>query len=343
MNKDSAKVLKIKRVNWDTTKYRKYKYVFIVGIFNQYRDFTNEIIQEINKDSLKLSNQTYVAESDVASGISLSYDKFQLNFSTRTKPRKDSQGKGYTNMFNIGFSFGDNRWVSENYYRRFSGFYSKNLNNLDTTQINYGKYYLQPHMRSSLFMTRLMYFTNYENFSFKSGFGSNYRQLKSAFTWIVGVNYSAYTMQNDSSIIPLRARFLYNDYAMMKGLKSFNFGGTFGAAATLVVFKAWFLNAHFSFGPEIQRRNYNFTTHHRRISYLGSSGVGRFSFGLNLRKFYAYVSITNDYNLYNSRNIMHIKSEALTHNVCIGWRIQSGEPIGFYRKFQQTRLYRIFE
>ncbi|MBK9285367.1 MAG: DUF4421 family protein [Sphingobacteriaceae bacterium] len=339
---DSLRFKKIKTVKWDTTKYRKYNYVFIVGVFNQYRDFNNEIIQEINKDSLHLSNQTYVAESNVTGGLSISYDKFQINLGTRTKPREDQQGKGYTKMFNIGFNFGDNRWVSENYYRRFKGFYNKSTPNFDTNYKHTNAYYLQPNMSSSLFMSRLLYFSNYENFSYKSGFGSNFRQLKSAFTWIIGVNYSAYTMLNDSSVIPIQARHLFNDYAQMRGLKSFNIGGTFGAAATIVVFKAWFINGHFSFGPEIQNRNYDFTTHSRRISYIGASGIGRFSMGLNLNKFYFLVSINNDYNLYNSKKIIKIKSEAITHNLTLGWRFNSGEPIGFYRKFQQTRLYKLF-
>lgn len=339
---DSLRHFRIKPVNWDTLKYRKYDYVFIVGIFNQYRDFKNEIEQKINSDTMNLSKHTYVAESSITSGLVLNYDKFQLAFGTRTKPREDRLGKGYTNMFNIGLSFGDNRWVSENYYRHFKGFYNANRNVLDSTDLAQGKYMLAPHMVSSLFMTRLMYFTNYENFSFKSGFGCNYRQLKSEFTWIVGANYSKYSMFNDSSLIPASARYLFNEYAPMRGLRSNNIGVTLGAAATIVVFKAWFINGHLTFGPEQQWRDYDFISYHRRISYIGGSGTFRVSLGLNLRKFYFLVSNTTDYNRYNSPGVVNFKSQSITHNWTLGWRFHSGTPPRFYRKFMTTRFYRLF-
>lgn len=339
---DSSKKLLIKPINWDTTQYRKYNYVFIVGYFSQYRIFNNEIITQMKKDTLRLGTQTYVAESGVVNGLVFNYDKFQLSIGGKPKPRDTSSAKGHTQMFNIGLSFGDNRYVSESYYRRFTGFYNSNKNNLDSNEMAKGKYYREPKMTSSLFMTRILYFTKYRGFSYKSGFGCNYRQLKPAFTWVIGANYSTYTMLNDSSVIPQKARFLFNDYANMRGLRSYNLGFTVGAAGTLVLFKAWFINGSFTVGPEQQWRSYDLTNSIRSISYISASGLSRFSAGLNMKKFYMLVSISNDYNLYNSSNIMKFKSEAISHNFTFGWRFHSGEPPQFYKKFQQTKFYKLF-
>lgn len=339
--KDSDISVQSKPHKWDTLKYQKFDYVLIVGFYQQYRNFNNDIKQLINRDTMALSQHVYSAESNLVSGLAFNYDKFQLSFGIRSKPQDSSSGKGYTKMFNLGFSFGDNRWVSENYFRKFTGFYDKSTPSYDSTFKRTGNYYLQPNLYNSLFMSRLMYFTNFKKFSYKAGFGCNYRQLKSAATWILGASVNAYNLQNDSSIIPIQARYLYNDYAGFKGLRSFNFGFNAGAAATLVLFKAWFITGYFTIGPEQQWRTYNLGNTTRRLSYVSWSGTGRFAIGLNLKRCYILGSYTNDYNLYNSKGLS-ITSNAVTGNFTFGWRFHTGTPPKLYRKFQDTKLYKLF-
>ncbi|MCE3227665.1 MAG: hypothetical protein K0S32_2216 [Bacteroidetes bacterium] len=327
--------------NWDTTRYQKFDYVLIVGIYQQYRNFSNEFKQLINKDTLGLSSHVYVAESQLNSGIVFNYDKFQISFGTRSSPQSESAKKGYTKTFNIGFNFGDNRWVSESYYRRFTGFYNSSTGNFDTTFKKTGDYYLLPNLKSSLFSSRAMYFTNFEKFSYKSGFGCNYRQLKSAFTWIIGASFNVYTLKSDSSVIPMKARPLFNDYGGLKGFQSTNIGMNFGAAGTLVLFKAWFASAYFTLGPEQQWRHYDLGNSSRHLSYISWSGTGRLSFGLNLKRCYILGSYSNDYNLYSSPKIIDFRSNSITGNFTFGWRFHTGTP-KFYQKFQQTKVYKVF-
>ncbi|MEI8137921.1 MAG: DUF4421 family protein, partial [Bacteroidota bacterium] len=307
--------------NWDTLKYQKFERVLIIGLFQQYRNFSNTFKQFMNKDSLGISKSVYFAESALIGGIALNYDKFSLSFATRTQPQQFSTGKGYTKTFNIGLNIGDNRWVSENYYRKFTGFYNKSTPNFDTTFKRTGNYYIQPSLSSSLFMSRFMYFSNYNRFSFKSGFGSNYRQLKSAATWILGGSFNVYNLYNDSSIFPAQTRKYFNDYSKMQGFHSVNLSANFGAAATIVLFKAWFISGYFTVGPEQQWRAYNLGSSHRNLSYVSWSGTGRFAMGLNMKRFYLLVSNTNDYNLYNSTKILSFKSESITQNFTFGLRI----------------------
>lgn len=338
---DGNLTIEQKTKNWDTLKYQKFDYVFIVGIYQLHRDFSNEFVQKINRDTARLSKHTYYAESDFNTGLVLNYDKFQLSFGLRTKPRDDKAGKGFTNTFNLGFSFGDNRWVCENYFRRFKGFYNQNTPSFDTTFAETGKYYLQPGLTSNLFMNRFMYFTNYENFSFKSGFGCNYRQLKSAATWILGGSFNTYNFHNDGSIFPENAQPLFNDYGSLQGFQSVNMAFNVGAAATVVIFKAWFVSAYLTFGPEQQWRTYGLGTSQRKLSYISGSGTGRFAFGLNLKRFYWLASTSTDYTNYSSKNIMDFKSRAITVNVALGWRFHTGTP-DFYGKFQKSKLYKLF-
>ncbi len=326
--------------NWDTTKYHKFDFVLIVGLYQQHRNFNNEFEQLVNKDTSSLSRQSYMAESQLNTGITLNYDKFSVSFGTRTSPQSESTGKGYTKTFNIGLNVGDNRYVLETYYRRFKGFYNRYTPNFDTTFKRTGQYYLQPDLTSTLLMSRFMYFTNYKKYSFKSGFGCNYRQLKSAATWILGGSFNVYNFNNDSAIFPQKVRPVFNDFGNMQGFHSVNLAVNVGAAITLVVFKAWFIGGYFTLGPEQQWRSYNLGDHYRNLSYISVSGTGRASLGLNLKRFYMLGSYSNDYNLFNSR-ALNFKSESITGNFTIGWRFHTGTP-KFYRKFQQTKIYKLF-
>ena len=326
-----------KSAKWDTLKYRKYERVLIVGLFQQYRNFNNTFDQKLIKDSLGFSKGQYVAESQLIGGVVLNYDKFQVSFGTKTQPQQFSSGKGNTKTFNVGLNVGDNRWALESYYRRFTGFYDKNTTNYDTAFKRTGNYYLQPNLKSSLLMTRFMYFTNYKKFSYKSGFGCNFRQLKSSATWILGGSFNVYTLKNDSSIIPIKTRAFYNNYSDLRGFQSVNFGISAGAAGTLVIFKAWFIGGYFTLGPEQQWRNYNLGNEHSNLSYISWSGTSRFSLGLNLKRFYFLVSNTNDYTLYNSK-MFSLKSESITQNITFGWRFHTKTP-RFYQKFMKSKVY----
>lgn len=329
--------LNYKVKDYDSTKYQKFDTVLIVGYFQQYRSFENTFIQLMNLDTLGVSEHNYMAESNFTGGLVFSYDKFRFSVGARNKPADDSEGKGFTRMFNLGLSIGDNKYSLEGYYRRFKGFYNDNLSRFDST-LNRREYYVQPNMTSSLFLTRFLYFTNHRKYSYKSAFGCNYRQLKSSATWILGGNFNVYNLQNDSSLIPLQSRNLFNDYGNMRGFQSVNIGVSGGAAANIVLFKAWFVAGQLTIGPEQQWRNYNLTSTHRKISYVNWSGSVMFSFGLNLKRFYFLGSFTNDYSVYNSPNIMDFMVHSITGNMSLGWRFQYKTP-GFYKKFQTSKIY----
>jgi len=327
--------------NWDTLKYQKFETVFIVGWVSQYRTFQNEFDQYVNRDTLNLSKHTFSTETDAAGsqGFVFNYDKFQLWLTWSPKPPDNNNGKGHTEVFNLGLNVGDNRWVSENYFRKFRGFYDDKTPSYDSANFNKTKQYnLRPSMVSSLFMTRFMHFTNYKKFAYKSGFGCNYRQLKSAFSLIVGGSLSAFNLRNDSAIMPLQSRYLYGDYGTMRGMSSFNVSANFGVAGTIVIWKAWFINAYGTFGPEIQLRNYDLITNHSKKNILGGSGTARASLGLNLKKFYFIVSYTNDRNTYHIKKTLYHKTVSRNVAATIGIRINAKTP-KFYQQFQQTKIY----
>jgi len=328
-------------VSWDTTRYIKFTKVLIVGVFQSYRNFGNEMETLIPKDGEEraLGSQNFQAESNLISGVTVCFDKFSFAFSTRSNPPVGSSLKGNTRMFNIGFNVGDNRYVFENYYRRFTGFYEKNHPHRDSTG-NVLAYDLRPGMTSSLLMSKFMYFTNHERFSFKSGFGSNYRQLKSAGTWIVGGDFNVYNLNNDTAFIHPEKRKYYNDYSSLKSFRSVGVSVHGGFALTVVLFKAWFLSGYFTVGPEQQWRRYGFSDYYRRLSYISWSGTGRLAAGLNLKKCYFLFSFNNDYALYNN-SFIKLRANSISGNATFGWRFNVKTP-QYYENFKKSKWYGYF-
>ncbi len=339
-NDDSTYIIKAKksRFYWDTTKYEKYDRVIIVGLFQAYRNFSNEFSQFMNADTLGTSAHNYQAESNLISGISVCFDKFSFAFSTRSNPPEGNSLKGGTKHFNLGFNISNNRYIVETYYRRFVGFYDK-LHPVysDSTKKTLQSYNLQPNLLSALFNARYMFFTNHQRFSYKSGFGCNYRQKRSAGTWILGSGLNVYNLHNDSSFFSMESRPFYNDYGSLNGFRSIGIGAQVGAAATIVLFKAWFVSGYFTAGPEHQWRTYSFSGVNKNISYFSWSGTARLSAGLNLKRLYFLFSYSNDYAWYDN-SFIKFRSNSITGNVAIGWRFNVKIP-KFYQNFMNSKIY----
>jgi len=327
--------------NWDTLKYEKFNYVLIVGYFQQYRNFTNEISQNVNIDSLKLSSTPLIAESKLISGLVFNYDKFQIQFGTGTKPQNNSNGKPESKVFNLGFTFGDNRWVAETYFRRFQSFYNNNSFNIDSLRRKTNSYINSPNLITSLFLARASYFTNYENFSYKAGYGCNFRQRKSSASWILQGSISNFQLRNDSSLFALPSRKFYNEYQNMNYQNSLNIGVGGGAAISIVLFKAWFLNLQGTLGPELQFRKYQLNPGIRNLTAISWSGFVKASFGLNLKRCYFISAYSTDYILINT-SVLQNTAKSQTVSFTFGWRFHTGAPKPWYQKFQKTKIYNLF-
>ncbi len=322
---------------WDTLKYRKYHSNFIVSLFQSYRNFKNEFQQFKAHDSLGISKNHYEADSRLVTGVEIIYDKFSFGVALRTKPQDNSAGKGRSTTFNTNLNFGGNIWYFQNTFRYFKGFYDSNTAAYDTSFSNTGRYYQRPDMQNVLFRSKFLYFTNHEKYAFRAGFAGNYRQLRSAGTWIMSANMNYYKLRSDSSIFAMPSRAYYADYASMRGLRVMGVSVNLGAAATLVILKGFFLTGMFILGPEQQWRKYDYGNKNSNLSYISVSGDARFSIGVNLKRCYFIVFNTNDFAVYNS-SYVGLTSSSITGGFAFGWRFDTEMP-EFYKKFQKTKFY----
>ncbi|PBQ31827.1 hypothetical protein CNR22_08620 [Sphingobacteriaceae bacterium] len=330
-----------KKAAWDTTRYQKFSSNLMVGIFQSYRNFNNEFQQFTIPDSLGISKHKYVAESNLTTGIEVNYDKFSLGFAVKSTPKQNHNARGNTKTVSANFNFGGNRWMLENSIRYFKGFYDANTANYDTTFKETGNYYYQPDFTNTLFRSKFLYFTNHKRYSFRSAYVCNYRQLKSGATWIFSGNSTYNYLRNDSSFFPAATQAYYGDYGAMNGMKVFAVSLNAGGAASLVIWKAFFINFMFIVGPEQQWRTYNYTDGpSRNLSYFSLSGDVRGSIGLNFRRFYFMSFSRNDFAVYNS-SFVGLTNSSIGGGFIMGWRFNSKTP-EFYKKLQSTKLYSFF-
>lgn len=325
----------------DSTYYVKYKDKFIISIFQSYRNYEMGLSQQLVKDSLKKSELAYVAESNLVSGIELNYDKFNISIGWKN-PSNSVKQKGDTKYRNFNFNIGGNRWILENSYRSYKGFYNKNTSRYDTTFSRTGIYDQNPRIMSEAYKTKFLFFTNSNKFSFKSGYSCNYHQLKSAFSFVLSGNIYYNRINSDSSFFPVPVRSYYDTHQSLNGLNVFAFSVYGGGSLNLVLWKHLFMNFTLIIGPEEQWRNYHYLDTHRSqtLFYTSVSGDFRASIGYNHKHFFMLLNTTSDFSWYNASQITYLSKYGAV-NFLIGARIPS-KPGKLYRKFQETKFYRMF-
>ncbi|MES2567564.1 MAG: DUF4421 family protein [Bacteroidota bacterium] len=326
---------------WDSSYYRKYTDRLIVSVFQSYRNYTTDISQQLTNDTLGQSKIAFVAEANLIYGIELNYDKFNLSLGFKN-PSTQIKQKGDTKYKNFALNIGGNRWILENSYRSYKGFYNKNTSLYDTTFKRTGIFDQYPGLYSEAYKTKFLFFTNANKFSFKSGYSCSYRQLKSAFSFVLSANIYYNRLNSDSSFFPKPIAHYYDTHQSLHGLNVFAFSIYGGGSLNLVIWKSLFVNFTLIIGPEEQWRNYRYLNTHadQTLFYTSISGDFRGSIGLNYKKFFVLLSGSSDFSWYNASQVTYLSKYA-SLNFSLGYRFKV-KPSKGYQKFQRSNLYKRF-
>ncbi len=337
----SASPIFSQKTKWDSLYYTKYNDRLIISSFISYRYYQIDFSQTLTKDSLKKSNISQTAEANLIYGFELNYDKFNVSFGTKL-PSNTTLQKGNTSYQNYMLNFGGNRWILENSYRKYKGFYNANTSSYDTSFHTTGIYTQSPGLASEAYKTKFLFFTNSKRFSFKSGYSCNYHQLRSSFSFVLSANVYYNRLNSDSSFFPIQVRDYYDTHRTMNGLDVFAFSVYGGGSLNLVLWKHFFMNFTLILGPEEQWRTYKHldTYPTQTVFYTSISGDARGSIGLNYNSFFVLLSGTSDFSWYNYSNIA-ILSKYGAVNFSVGHRFRSKTP-KLYKKFQNTKIYNLF-
>ncbi|MFL5753065.1 MAG: DUF4421 family protein [Bacteroidia bacterium] len=328
--------------NYDTNYYRKYSDRLVVGLYQSYRNYDMTFKQLSQPADSGRSALDYIADANAITGLSVAYDKFSFSLGFRSVPPQDAANKGKTSYRNFGFSFGGNEWILETAYRSYKSFYDKNTASYDTTYKKTGKYYQNPSMLNESVKAKFMYFTNYDRFSYKAAYVASYRQMKSSFSWVYVGNILYNKLSTDSSFAPPPVRKYYGSYSDLNAINYFGVSGGAGGTFTLVLWKRLYVNALLTGSIEPQWRYYgHFSGESAYRTYLSFAGDFRGSLGWNGKNFYMLVSSVNDYSLINSGQLQ-VTNKFVSGSFTFGYRFKVKTP-GFYKKFQETKVYKLFK
>ena len=323
---------------WDTTRYRKYSDRFIVTGFVSTRRFSCEIDQTNTQADSGKAALKYNAEANTITGLQFNYDKIALSFGWKSAS-PDVRTKGNTLYRDFSISIGENKWILDGSFRTYKGFYDENSANYMNDFKKDDPFVQIPGMEIRQMRARFRYFTNHRKFAYSAGYGYTCRQLKSAFTWILGGSVLNNRISTDSSFFHPLVRTWYGSDTNLKYIEAtgISFGG--GLSINIVIFKRLFMNMTFNAYLEPQWRESRYAGN-LSVSkmYVSTSADGRFSMGYNGRNFFYFVNGMVDFNQMNTDKLL-ISSRFISGAVNIGYRFKTKCPV-FYSRFKETWIYK---
>lgn len=301
--------------NFDTTYYRKYNDKLIVSLYQSQRKFTIDLSQSLIPDAGK-GLIKYQAEANKATGLNFIWDKIGISFDYKTliPDTKSVRIKGASNYFNLSFSFGANDVIIEPGIKQFKGFYDAlSPLYLDNYIDENSTLYHDENLISRVIKVKGLYFTNHEKFSFRAPYSHNFRQLKSAFSWVIMGNIYQNKLSSSNRIIPSVLRGFFFGGNDLKSLTMLGFSNGLGFSTNLVILKGWFFNFSLWGGPDFHWRQSDFSTNKKNQLVLSGFLENRMSLGFNLKSFYIYVTSLNEAANFN------LKTLTMKHTIYSGY------------------------
>ena len=326
------------QATWDTTRYVKYSDRFILSSFVSTRRFNCAIDQTRTEADSGKAQLDYNAEANTVTGFQINYDKISLSLGWNSGS-PDVRTKGKTEYRDLALAIGENKWIIDGSLRSYKGFYDGNSAKYINDFKENDPFIQAPGMEIRQMRARYRYFTNHENFAYSAGYGYTCRQLKSAYSWVLGGGMVNNRVSTDTGFFHPALRNWYESDSILKQVEMTGvfFGG--GLSANLVVFKRLFMNFTFNLYIEPQWRKYKNLDNTQFSKYKTSvSTDSRISFGYNGKRFFYFINGMVDFNKMNYEKLT-LATRFISGSANIGYRFKAKCP-RFYSKFKETWIYK---
>ena len=307
---------------YDSTYYRKYSDRLIISLYQSQRRFIIDLDQDLIPDANR-GLVKYQAEANRATGLNFLWDKIGISFDYKTiiPDTKAVRIYGASKYFNLGFSFGSNDVIIEPSIKQFKGFYDLESPKYMKNYNNNREFYNDKDILSRVIKVRGLYFTNHQKFSFRAPYSHNFRQLKSAFTWVMMGNIYQNKLRSVNGIIPFPLRGYFFGGNDLKGLTMLGFNTGLGFSANIIVSKGLFFNFSLWGGPDYHWRQSDFRSNKKNQMVLSGFLENRISLGFNLKVFYIYFSSLNDAGFFSLKTLS-MKHQSYSGYFTIGYRFR---------------------
>lgn len=329
-------------IKQDTNYYRKYNDRLIITFYSTKSNFEVGFNQKYFSDSIANTSIKFTSNAPETGGFGVAFDKISIAYDYRTVQPDDRTifKTGQNKVNTLSFNIGGNRWILENSWRRFKGFYdnntAQNYAGYDTSK----PYFQNPSMESNTFRSKFIIFKNYQRFAYKSAYGNMYRQLKSAATLLFSGNAYYQNLSSDTAFVPYYLREYYGDIAHLNNVNIKGISTCVGFSFNLVLLKRFFFNATLALGPDFQwRSTSNFDGTNVKNVYTTFSADSRFALGFNNRNFFLTLYVSNDVNNFKS-NFWEINQNYISSGVNIGYRFKVKET-KLIKKMKEHKIYKL--
>ncbi len=306
----------------DTSAYYvRYPDRLQVNLFQSQKQYYLTISPEGLYDRLdgKTLVQRYAVQSRTVSGFDLAYDKLSLSLTFKSISQ-DEKLLGRTKYFTVANTFGDKNYVLESALRRYKSFYDANSPDYNSSYTPPNPLFINEDLRALTIKTKAIFFSNADRFSYRSSYSLNYRQLKSAASFILSTGFQYNNWKSSSRLIAPDIAQYFETNADIQKISTFSILSGVGGSVNLVLLKRFFFNATGILSPELQTRYYYYEIRRSRATYISMSMDTRFAFGVNTKHFVYSINSLNDWALYQG-NKLDITNTYLSASLNIGFRI----------------------
>lgn len=164
----------------------------------------------------------------------------------------DNDLYGETSSLDLQMDIYSRKLLLSGNFQYYQGYYWRNPDDYFEDWSIEDSAVVRPDIVTATFGFSGTYVFNHERFSFKAAFQNTERQIKSAGSWLLGMRFSGYAINADSSLVPNELHDLYPEAVELAGLGTVNFGFAGGYTYSLVFAKYFYLNAALMVGFNLQ-------------------------------------------------------------------------------------------
>ncbi len=250
------------------------------------RVYLSEKYTDITIEDVNLGTElSYKPNTTLNLGIGVTVKSYTLNLAYGFKFLNPDVGQGDTRYLDLQSHIYTRALVIDFYGQFYKGLYLENTRELDP---NYPEeYYLRPDIYEQILGITGYYLFNNQKYSFRAGMTQNEQQLKSAGSWMAGIETYYSFAVGDSALIPTFTGERFQSFTNAERMAVFKAGPSGGYAHTFVVAKKFFLMLSLTVNVGIG--NYVVQTEdgtRKNTTSVDLNTFGRFALGYNNEKWY---------------------------------------------------------
>ena len=243
------------------------------------------------KDRINNSKMRYVPVRDLRLGVGVAYKffAFDLTFGLGLSDNSELENTRSFDFRARLFTSKQFIMATLQFYQgyRLSSFGTNTIDKIETDA-------LRNDIRTINFGLQYLYALNYTKFSLKAPFVFNELQKKSAGSFLFGANYSMFTLDSDSSIVPVELNQYFRSTLYLTDLNTISVGLSFGYMYTYVFKENFFITLSVIPGLNYNAGDYYNDARHDLPTQINVKLNTMNAIGYNGRRFFAGLNFLSD-------------------------------------------------